>query len=68
MPEMLLNSMIFCEMINTLQHNLDLQWAWDGQLLKTLYEKEKILIASILSFFYNVFYLSQNKFQVLSYI
>ena len=37
-------------------------------LLKTLWEKEKMLVTSIFSFSHNVFYSSQNKFQVFSHI
>ena len=37
-------------------------------LLKTLWEKEKMLVTSIFSFSHNVFYPSLNKFQFFSYI
>ena len=41
---------------------------WKRRLLKTLWEKEKMLETSIFSFSPNVFYLSQNRFQILSHI
>ena len=37
-------------------------------LLKTLWEKEEMLVTSIFSFSHNVFYPSQNKFQFFSHI
>ena len=36
--------------------------------LKTLWEKEKMLVTSIFSFSHNVFYPSQNKLQLFNYI
>ena len=39
-----------------------------GRLLKTLWEKEKMMVTSIFSFSHNVFYPSQNKLQFLSHI
>ena len=38
----------------------------EGSLLKTLWEKEKMLVTSIFSFSHNVFYPFQNNFQFLS--
>ena len=38
------------------------------KVLKTLWEKLKMLVTSTFSFFHNVFYPSQNNFQVLGYI
>ena len=41
---------------------------WRRRLLKTFWEKEKMLVTSIFSFFQNVFYSSKSKFQFLSQI
>ena len=44
------------------------QHLWKRKLLKTLWEKEKMLVTSIFSFSHKVFYSSQHKFQFLSQI
>ena len=54
--------------LNSLQHNSDFQRTWDRSRLKTLKEKEKMLVTSIFSFSNNVFYPSQYKFQLFSHI
>ena len=54
--------------INPLPNNHDFYWPWIRSLLKTLWEKEKMLVTSIFSFFHNVFYPSQNKFHLCSHI
>ena len=40
----------------------------ERRLLKTFWEKEKMLVTSIFSFSQNVFHLSQNIIQILSHI
>ena len=42
-------------------------YLWKRKLLETLWEKEKMLVASIFSFSDKVFYSSQHKFQSLSH-
>ena len=54
--------------LNSLHHNPDFLLLSQRSLLKTLWEKEKILVTSIFSFSHNVFYPSQNKFQFFSHI
>ena len=53
---------------NPLPHNPDFLLPAEKSLLKTLWEKEKMLVTSIFSFTHNVFYPSQNKFQFFIYI
>ena len=40
----------------------------DKEALKTLWEKEKMQVTSIFSFFHNVLYPFQNNFQFLGYV
>ena len=41
---------------------------WDRRLLKTLCEKEKMLVTSIFSFSHSVFYPVKDKFYVSSHV
>ena len=50
--------------LRSLPHSPDFSHLWKRKLLKTLWEKEKILITSIFSFSHNVFYPSKHKFQL----
>ena len=59
-PQILYNSTLY-NTIPTFQH------LWKKQLLKTLWEKEKMLVTSIFFFSRNVFYSFQPKFQFLSH-
>ena len=54
--------------LKSLPHNLDFWGARIKSLLKTLWEKEKMLVTSIFSFSHNVFYPFQNKFQFFSHV
>ena len=54
--------------INPFPNNPRLKRLWDRRLLKTLWEKEKMLLTSIFSFYHNVFYPVKDKFYFLSYI
>ena len=51
---------------NTLPLNHDFQRLSERTLLKTLWEKEKMLVTSIFSFFHNVFYSIREKMHHLS--
>ena len=53
-------------LFNPLPNNPWFLWPWDRCHLKTLWEKEKVLVTSIFSFSHNVFYPAGNKFQFLS--
>ena len=59
---------IFAFLFNSLPHNLDFQQSQDRSLLKTLWEKEKMLVTSIFSFSHNVFYPIKDRNHHLSYI
>ena len=48
--------------LNPLPHHPDFSRPCTRSLLKTLWEKEKMLVTSIFFFCHNVFYPSQNKF------
>ena len=50
-------------LINPLPHNPDFQQPGKRTLLKTLLEKEKMMVTSIFSFSHFVFYPSQNMFK-----
>ena len=54
--------------MNFLPHNPDFNDPEKKSLLKTLWEKEKMLVTSIFSFSCNVFYLFQQEFLCLGYI
>ena len=41
--------------VNSLPHSLNLERPWERNLLKTLWEKEKIMVISIFSFSHDVF-------------
>ena len=47
----------FLRVINPFPHHDTFWHPWDTSLLKTLWEKEKLLVMSSFSFFYSVFYL-----------
>ena len=51
---------------SSLPHNPDFKRPRKRRLLKTLWEKEKMLVPSIFSLSHNVFYPFRNKFQFLS--
>ena len=53
---------------NSLPHKPDFERPCKRSLLKTLREKEKMLVTSIFSFSHNVFYSFQNRFQFFSHI
>ena len=53
---------------NPLPHNHNISRPCIRNLLKTLWEKEKMLATSIFSFSHNIFYPSQDKFPFLSHI
>ena len=54
----------FQRCINSLPHNSYIERPWNRSLLKTLWEKEKMLVTSIFSFSRNVFYPSQKEISV----
>ena len=47
----------------TLYQQFETVWSLEIILLKTLWEKEKMLVTSIFSFVHNVFYFCHNKFK-----
>ena len=55
-------------LFNSLPHSSDFQQPQERSLLKTSWEKEKMLVTSIFSFFYNVFYPIKDRNYHLSYI
>ena len=57
-----------CRCISSLPYNPDFQRPWESSLLKTLWEKEKMLVTSIFSFSHIVFYPSQIKFPFFGHI
>ena len=69
-----LHFFLLCKLIsvnakfNSLPHSPDFKRPCIRSLLKTLWEKEKLLVVSISSFSNTVFYTFQNKFQVFSHI
>ena len=52
----------------SLRHNPDFKRRQERRLLKTFWEKEKMLVTSISPFSQNVSYSFRNKFQVFSHI
>ena len=58
----MISAVSLSHLINPLPHNPNFQQPWEKSLLKTLWEKEKMLVTSIFSFSHNVFHSSQNKF------
>ena len=50
--------------VNPLPHNPYFWRSQETSFYKTLWEKKKMLLTSIASFSHNVFYPSQNKFQI----
>ena len=54
--------------LNSFPHNADFEDLWKRNHLKTVWEKEKMLVTSIFSFSQNVFYPFKLKFQFLSHI
>ena len=60
---LLQNYTLFCHsLFNSLQHNPYFYWPMERSLLKTLWEKENMVVTSIFLFSHNVFYLSQKIF------
>ena len=60
---------LYCRHLKNLSHTiLTFNDLGKRSLLKTLCEKEKILVTSIFSFSHNVFYPCKDKFQFLSHI
>ena len=52
-------------LFNPFPHNNTFWRVWERSLLKTLWEKEKMLVASIFSFSHNVFYTIKEKEKML---
>ena len=55
-------------LINPLPYTADFKQTWERSFLKTLWEKEKMLVTSNFPFSNNVFYPSQKKFHFFSHI
>ena len=56
------------KLFNCFPHNPDVQRPQERSLLKTLWEKEKMLVTSIFSFFHSVFYPIKDRNHHLSYV